>query len=79
MDVRRDEGYEALRAANGADALQLLSSRAAPSLVLTDLMMPLMTAGSWSLGCERTRSTPAYPSSSPPRSSIARRLNPITS
>jgi CheY-like chemotaxis protein len=35
-------GYAVLRAANGAEALELLRSRDAPHVILLDLMMPVM-------------------------------------
>jgi CheY-like chemotaxis protein len=36
------EGYRAVSAANGEEALSYLSSRELPSLILLDLMMPIM-------------------------------------
>ncbi len=41
-DLLADEGYSVSCAANGAEAFALLSSDAAPSLILLDLMMPVM-------------------------------------
>jgi CheY-like chemotaxis protein len=58
-ELLEEEGYEVLRAANGADALELLSSCAEPSLVLTDLMMPVMTG--WEL-VARLRAHPQHAS-----------------
>ncbi|WP_164017053.1 response regulator [Pyxidicoccus trucidator] len=40
-EVLEDEGYEALTARNGEDALRLLAERS-PDLVLLDIMMPRM-------------------------------------
>jgi CheY-like chemotaxis protein len=40
-EVLEDEGYEALSARNGQDALRLLAEKS-PDLVLLDMMMPLM-------------------------------------
>ncbi len=37
------EGYEAEAAANGAEALDFLRARGKPSLILLDLMMPVMS------------------------------------
>jgi CheY-like chemotaxis protein len=42
QDALEDEGYSVLLAANGAEALTALASRAPPSLILLDLMMPVM-------------------------------------
>jgi len=41
-DVLAPEGYRVLQASNGADALSLLGS-AHPSVVLLDLLMPVMS------------------------------------
>jgi two-component system, chemotaxis family, chemotaxis protein CheY len=41
-EVLRDEGYEVLVAADGAEALALLNGAVLPSLILLDLMMPNM-------------------------------------
>jgi len=41
-ELLRDEGYEVVTARHGAEALALLGSRPAPSLILLDLMMPVM-------------------------------------
>ncbi|QSQ27314.1 response regulator [Pyxidicoccus parkwayensis] len=40
-EVLEDEGYEAVAARNGQDALRLLAEKG-PDLVLLDMMMPLM-------------------------------------
>ena len=40
--VLRDEGYEVQTAANGKEALALLDTMPPPSVVLLDLMMPVM-------------------------------------
>jgi CheY-like chemotaxis protein len=37
-----DEGYQAVAAANGAEALSYLRSRELPCVILLDLMMPIM-------------------------------------
>jgi two-component system, chemotaxis family, chemotaxis protein CheY len=37
-----DEGYEVEEAANGQDALEVVSGGTAPSLILLDLRMPVM-------------------------------------
>jgi CheY-like chemotaxis protein len=42
QDVLEYEGYSVLLAANGAEALTVLASSAPPSLILLDLMMPVM-------------------------------------
>jgi CheY-like chemotaxis protein len=41
-EILVDEGYAALTAANGLEALSLMRSAAAPALVVLDLMMPIM-------------------------------------
>jgi CheY-like chemotaxis protein len=41
-DILVDEGYDALCAANGRDALSLLQRNARPCVILLDLMMPVM-------------------------------------
>ena len=41
-DVLVDSGYRVASAANGAEALAYLRSHEAPSLILLDLMMPVM-------------------------------------
>jgi CheY-like chemotaxis protein len=41
-EVLDDEGYPTAAAANGVEALAYLRSSPAPSLILLDLMMPLM-------------------------------------
>src|SRR5579863_6011707 len=42
-DVLRDDGYEVVSAANGQEALTYLNSHPPPSMILLDLMMPVMT------------------------------------
>ena len=43
QQILEEEGYQALAAANGEEALQLIRARKqAPRLVLLDLMMPVM-------------------------------------
>ena len=41
-DLLEDEGYVVVQAANGQDALDYLRGHPPPSLVLLDLMMPIM-------------------------------------
>ena len=41
-ELLRDEGYEVITARHGAEALDLLGSGPVPSLILLDLMMPVM-------------------------------------
>lgn len=42
LDVLLDEGYDAVHASNGREALELLHGSECPSLILLDLMMPEM-------------------------------------
>lgn len=44
------EGYEALAASNGAEALRLLETIEPPCLILLDLMMPIMDG--WTLAAQ---------------------------
>ncbi len=46
-ELLSDEGYRVTSAANGAEALALLEASDAPSLILLDLMMPVMNG--WEL------------------------------
>jgi len=46
-EILGEEGYEVASAANGAEALALLEAADAPSLILLDLMMPVMNG--WEL------------------------------
>ena len=41
-ELLRDEGYEVVTARHGAEALVLLDAGPVPSLILLDLMMPVM-------------------------------------
>ena len=41
-EALRDEGYEVITAAHGREALEALQGGARPSVVLLDLMMPVM-------------------------------------
>lgn len=41
-ELLEEEGYRVRSAANGAEALELIDASGAPSLVLLDLMMPVM-------------------------------------
>lgn len=55
-EVLQDEGYTALVAADGAEALEQLHAGARPSLILLDLMMPRMDGEAF---CRRWRADPA--------------------
>jgi CheY-like chemotaxis protein len=56
-DLLTDEGYAALEAANGAEALALLRGAAeVPDVILLDLMMPVMDGAAFR---EHQRSDPA--------------------
>jgi CheY-like chemotaxis protein len=57
-DVIGDEGYETIGAANGQEALALLSD-GAPHLIVLDLMMPVMDG--WQL-LAKLRANPRYAS-----------------
>ena len=46
-ELLRDDGYQVVGARNGADAMDLLKRGMKPSVLLTDLMMPVMTG--WEL------------------------------
>jgi two-component system chemotaxis response regulator CheY len=52
-EVLEDEGYLPALASNGAEALQLLREGLRPSLILLDLMMPVMDGETF---CRRWRS-----------------------
>ncbi len=41
-EILRDAGYETAQAANGREALELLDHGCQPSLILLDIMMPVM-------------------------------------
>ena len=41
-ELLRDEGYDVVVAHHGADALRILRAGLVPSLILLDLMMPIM-------------------------------------
>ena len=58
-EILKEEGYRVLTARNGVEALEALAAGALPSLVLTDLMMPVMTG--WEL-IERMRATKNFAS-----------------
>src|SRR5256885_6745720 len=49
-DLLGDRGYQTVTAANGVEALELLRSGDLPSLILLDLMMPVMDG--WQLRME---------------------------
>jgi CheY-like chemotaxis protein len=42
VELLEDEGYRAVSASNGQEALVYLGSREAPCVILLDLMMPVM-------------------------------------
>jgi CheY-like chemotaxis protein len=46
-ELLEEEGYRVASAANGAEALELLSAPELPSVILLDLMMPVMSG--WEL------------------------------
>jgi len=41
-DVLQEEGFDVVTAANGAEALEVLASGPLPSVILLDMMMPVM-------------------------------------
>jgi len=55
-DILEDEGYTVVLARNGQEALEMLSM-ARPTLVLTDLMMPLLDGFAL---CRAIQADPAY-------------------
>lgn len=52
-ELLRDEGYEVVTARHGGEALALLDAGPAPSLILLDLMMPVMDG--WQFRKEQLR------------------------
>jgi CheY-like chemotaxis protein len=56
IEVLEDEGYKVQSARNGAEALQLVNGPDRPSVVILDLMMPVMDGHEF---LERVKSTPA--------------------
>jgi len=52
-EVLREEGYEVATAAHGAEALEWLRTGNSASLILLDLMMPVMDG--WEFRCEQLR------------------------
>ncbi len=50
-EVLREEGYEVATAAHGAEALEWLRTGNSASLILLDLMMPVMDG--WEFRCEQ--------------------------
>ena len=52
-DILQDLGYEVATAANGREALRRLESEPAPSVILLDLMMPVMDG--WTFRNEQAR------------------------
>ncbi len=55
-DVLRDDGYQVTSAANGQEALDLLDHAAQPpSMILLDLMMPIMNGWEFLAARERSR------------------------
>ncbi len=75
-EVIRDEGYEAMTAGNGWQALSLLEQQSGVALVLVDLMMPEMSG--WQLIDEMHERWPQVPivliSAAPNLADEARRL-----
>lgn len=63
VEVLRDEGYRVTLAENGHRALQILALRREdpPSLILLDLMMPVMDGGSFLEAYTSAPSLPAVP------------------
>ncbi len=57
LDLLEAEGYLALAAENGAEAISLLEGGLDPDLILTDLMMPVMSG--WDF-CETLKKTPGW-------------------
>ncbi|HTA18641.1 MAG TPA: response regulator [Polyangia bacterium] len=60
-EVLRDAGYAPVLAANGLEALQHLRTSALPSVIILDLMMPVMDGREFraiQLGDERLRAIP---------------------
>ena len=58
----RDEGYRAVEAANGKDAIDLLrSSSHRPQLILLDLMMPVMDGWEFLMGIDEDPSLHRIP------------------
>ena len=55
-EVLRDEGYEVVEAENGRVALNLLQSGVSPTLILLDLMMPVMDGSTF---CRALRAEPS--------------------
>lgn len=58
-DALDQEGFRAICAADGRDALQVLAREGPPAFVLLDLMMPAMDGAAF---CARLRATPAWTS-----------------
>jgi CheY-like chemotaxis protein len=52
-EVLEDEGYSVASAENGQDAMRYLRQRSPPSLILLDLMMPVMNG--WQFRDEQLR------------------------
>jgi CheY-like chemotaxis protein len=60
-EVLRDAGYAPVLAANGVEALQHLRASAVPSVIILDLMMPVMDGREFraiQLGDQRLRAIP---------------------
>lgn len=53
VELLEEEGYSVAEASNGAEALQVLASGAAPGLIVLDLMMPVMDG--WTFRAEMRR------------------------
>jgi CheY-like chemotaxis protein len=57
VELLETEGYFAMAAPNGAEAVASLEAGLDPDLILTDLIMPVMSG--WDL-CEQLKRTPAW-------------------
>jgi CheY-like chemotaxis protein len=57
-DVLQAEGYRVAGAADGQDALAHLRNNPAPCIILLDLMMPVMKAGSSGNSSSKTPASP---------------------
>jgi len=59
--ILREEGYVVEVVGNGTDALQRLRERTHPTLILLDLMMPVMSGGEFLAVLRQTDATAAIP------------------
>ena len=60
-DILNDEGYSVYSAANGVEALELLSQMPEPSVILLDLMMPRMNGWEFLEAIEATQVAAGVP------------------